>query len=61
MSRDGVTEILDLESALETGSEETPEGRNEGGECAEDQDVEVNGIEGECFGEEGWVKDGRVE
>jgi len=39
MAGDGVAEILDFEGALEAGGEETAEGRDEGGEGAEDEDV----------------------
>lgn len=42
MSRDGVTKVLDLESALEAGCEEATKGSNEGGKGCNDDGVELN-------------------
>lgn len=43
MARNGVTEILDVEGALQTGREETAEWSNERGKCGEDKNVELHG------------------
>jgi len=52
---DRVPKVLDLEGALQAGSEEAAEGGDEGGECREDEDVEVDGGEGDGGGEDGGV------
>lgn len=46
MARDGVAKVLDLERALETGSEEATEGSDEGGEGGKDEGVELHGSKG---------------
>lgn len=48
MTRDTISEILDLESSLQTGCEEAAEGSNQRGECCKHQDVELNWCD--CYG-----------
>ena len=62
VTRDGLAKVFDFEGAFEAGGEETAEGRDQGGEGREDEDVELHrgdvegvGVEreeegGECVG-----------
>lgn len=43
MSRNAVTEILDVKGTLKSGSKEAAEGSNEGCENGHDEEVEVVG------------------
>lgn len=45
VARDRFAEVLDLESALKSGSEESTERRDQGGEGCENQNVELNGLD----------------
>jgi len=40
-----VAEILDMESALDAGCEETPEWSDQRGECRKEEDVELEGFD----------------
>ena len=42
VARNGLAEVFDLKGTFEAGGEETAEGRNEGGECCENEDVELH-------------------
>lgn len=42
VARDRLAEVLDLESTLQTGSKESTEGSNKGGECSEAENVELD-------------------
>lgn len=43
VTRNGVTEVLDVESALQARSEEASKGRNERGKGCEDEDMKLHG------------------
>ena len=43
MTRDAVTEVFDVERALEAGGEEPAEGGDEGGEAGENKEVQLVG------------------
>lgn len=45
VARDRLAKVLDLERALKSGSEESTERRDQGGEGCENQDVELNGLD----------------
>lgn len=42
MARNGLAEVFDFEGTFEARGEETAEGRNEGGECCEDEDMKLH-------------------
>ena len=68
MTGDGFAKVFDFEGAFEAGGEEAAEGRDQGGEGCEDEDVELHGgdvesvgVEREEEGREGvglWDEDG---
>jgi hypothetical protein len=45
VARDGVAKVLDVEGALDAGGEEAAEGRDQGGERGQDQDVELQRLD----------------
>lgn len=51
VTRDTISEILDFESALKTTGKETTEGGDEGGECCEDEDVELDWSDNDRVGD----------
>ena len=53
MSWNRLTEILHFKSAFQAGGEETAKWRDQRGERSEDDNVELNGRDGEGFWEEG--------
>ena len=59
MARNGFAEVLDLEGTFETRGEEAAEGRDEGGECCEDEDVKLHGgdMNGGGDVEGGWERE----
>lgn len=60
MTGDRFAEIFDFEGAFEAGGEEPAEGGDEGGECSEDEDVELHG--GDAEGEGGLMEEeGKVD
>ena len=54
VARDGLAEVLDLESALEARGEEAAEGRDQRGKSREDEDVELDGLDGDGAGRGEW-------
>lgn len=59
MARNGLAEVFDFEGTLEARREEATEGRNEGGECCEDEDVKLHGgdVHGGRYRERGWERE----
>ena len=59
MTRNGLAEVFDFESTFEARGEEAAEGRNEGGECCEDEDVKLHrgDVDGGRDFEKGWERE----
>ena len=58
MARNGFAEVFNFEGTFKARGEEATEGRNEGGECCEDENMKLHGgdVDGGRDSEGGWER-----